>query len=62
MEYLQNTPKAGKPELVPVITKVFNHILDTKKIPAAFKTGIITPMLKKGKVSKMLENYCYEPF
>ena len=49
--------KAGKPELVPVITKVCNHILDTKKIPVAFKTGIITPVLKKGKDPKMLENY-----
>ena len=49
--------KAGKPELVPMITKIFNHILDSKKIPAAFKTGIITPVLKKGKDSKLLENY-----
>ena len=49
--------KAGKSELVPVITKIFNHILDTKKIPAAFKTGVITPVSKKGKDSKLLENY-----
>ena len=49
--------KAGKSELVPVITKIFNHILDTKKIPAVFKTGVITPVLKKGKDSKLLENY-----
>ena len=49
--------KVGKSELVPVITKIFNHILDTKKIPAVFKTGVITPVLKKGKDSKLLENY-----
>ena len=47
--------KAGKPGLVPVITK--DWCPDTKKIPAVFKTGIITPVLKKGKYSKILENY-----
>ena len=39
--------KAGKPELVPVITKPFNHILDKQKNPATFKTGILSPVLKK---------------
>ena len=49
--------KAGKSELVPVITKIFNQILDTKTIPPVFKTGVITPVLKKGKDPKLLENY-----
>ena len=39
------------------MTKIFNHILETKSIPSAFKTGLITPVLKKGKDSKVLENY-----
>ena len=43
MEYLQNILKLVK-QLVPIITKIFNHILDTTKIPAAFKTGVITPV------------------
>ena len=49
--------KAGKPELVPVITNIFNYILDSKKIPESFKTSFITPVLKKGNDSKLLENY-----
>ena len=49
--------KAGKSELVPVITKIFNQIVYTKTIPSVFKTGVITPVLKKGKDPKLLENY-----
>ena len=32
-------------------------ILSEKKIPSIFKTGVITPVQKKGKDSKLLENY-----
>ena len=49
--------KSGKSEIVPAFTKVFNKILSEKKIPSTFKTGVITPVLKKGKDSKLLENY-----
>ena len=49
--------KAGKSEIVPAITKVFNKILSDKKIPSVFKTGLITPVLKKGKDPKLLEHY-----
>ena len=49
--------KAGKSELVPIITKFVNKILTDKKITSVFKTGIITPVLKKGKDPKLLENY-----
>ncbi|MCW4346819.1 MAG: reverse transcriptase family protein [Candidatus Thiodiazotropha endolucinida] len=49
--------KAGKRELTPVITNIFNKILCDKEIPPTFKTGLITPVLKKGKDSKLLENY-----
>ena len=49
--------KAAKPVIVPTVTKLFNSILLEKKVPANFKTGIITPVLKKGKDSKSMENY-----
>ena len=49
--------KAGKADLIPTITNIFNQILKDKKIPAVFKTDYITPVLKKGKDSKLPENY-----
>ena len=42
--------KAGKSEIVPAITRVFNKILSDKKIPSVFKTGLITPVLKKERI------------
>ena len=48
---------AGKSVLVPVITKIFNHILDTKKFASVFKTGVINPVLKNERTQKLLENY-----
>ena len=41
--------KSAKNLLTPIITKVFNQILKEKAVPTSFKTGIITPVLKKGK-------------
>lgn len=49
--------KAAKSVIVPVLTDLFNQILTEKKVPATFKTGIITPVLKKGKDAKCMENY-----
>ena len=49
--------KAANPVIVPTVTKLFNSILLEKKVPANFKTGIITPVLKKGKGSTCMENY-----
>ena len=49
--------KAGKADLTPTITNIFNQILKDKKIPAVFKTGYITPVLKKERDSKLSENY-----
>ena len=43
--------KAAKPIIVPVLTRFFNEILISKDIPDSFKTGIITPGLKKRKGS-----------
>lgn len=49
--------KAEKQQIVPTVTIIFNQILATKNIPSAFKTGLITPVPKKGKDPKLLENY-----
>ena len=36
--------KAAKPAIVPIITKLLNLIISEKRVPASFKTGIITPL------------------
>ena len=51
-EYL----KAAKYLITPVITETFNQIIKEKTVPSSFKTGIITPVLKKGKDAKAMEN------
>jgi hypothetical protein len=33
--------------IIPYATKIFNQILKNKTIPDIFKTGILTPVLKK---------------
>ena len=40
-----------------MLTRLFNQILISKDIPDSFKTGIITPVLKKGKDPKVMGNY-----
>ena len=49
--------KAAKPAILPIVTRLFNSIISERKVPESFKTGIITPVLKKGKDSKSMENY-----
>ena len=49
--------KAAKHLITPVITETFNQIIKEKTVPSSFKTGIITPVLKKGKDAKAMENY-----
>ena len=44
--------KVAKPIIVPILTRLFNQILIEKDIPNSFKTGIITPVLKKRKGAK----------
>ena len=39
------------------ITDIFNQILNTRTVPQSFKTGILTPVLKKSKDSTNLDNY-----
>ena len=38
--------------LVEEITGIFNQILQTKTVPDAFKSGILTPVLKKSKTQQ----------
>ena len=45
--------KAAKPILVPVLTRLFNEILISKDILDSFKTGIITPVLKRDRILKL---------
>ena len=52
--------KAAKPVIVPIITQLFNQNISEKKdtnVPDSFKTGIVTPVLKNGKDSKIMVNY-----
>jgi hypothetical protein len=44
-------------EIVDVLTNVTNNILNTGKMPATMKTGIITPVPKKGKDETLPDNY-----
>ena len=37
--------------------KTFNKVLETRKVPISFKTGVLTPVLKKGKDSTLCESY-----
>ena len=39
------------------ITDIFNTILKEKCVPQQFKSGILTPVLKKSKDSTILDNY-----
>ncbi|MES9881858.1 MAG: reverse transcriptase family protein [Sedimenticola sp.] len=47
---------AGK-TVLPIITLFFNQILEEKKMPDGFRTGIVTPIQKKGKDPTHMGNY-----
>ena len=49
--------KPARQCLTPIITNIFNQIMKEKSVPAIFKTGIITLVLKKVKDAKRLEKY-----
>lgn len=49
--------KPAKSVLISVLKNLFNKILYERKIPEQFKTGIITPICKKGKSNKLLDSY-----
>jgi hypothetical protein len=43
--------------IIPYATKIFNQILKKKTILDIFKTGILTPVLKKLKDATQMDNY-----
>ncbi|MES9903995.1 MAG: reverse transcriptase family protein, partial [Sedimenticola sp.] len=47
---------AGK-TITPTICAIFNKIISEGEVPAVFKTGVITPIHKKGKDPSSLDNY-----
>ncbi|MES9880822.1 MAG: reverse transcriptase domain-containing protein [Sedimenticola sp.] len=49
--------KHSKSILVPLITDTFNQMVSNKSIPEILKAGIVTPVLKKSKDAKILDNY-----
>ncbi|VDI60690.1 Hypothetical predicted protein [Mytilus galloprovincialis] len=49
--------KLAGSEITPVLKFVFNKIIKERRTPEQFKTGIITPVCKKGKDSSLLDSY-----
>ena len=52
-EHFKNSPSI----VIIFLTICFNTILKDKQIPDIFKTGIVTPVLKKGKNPMNMDNY-----
>ncbi len=48
---------AAKDTISTYLTQVFNTIITEETVPEIFKTGILTPVPKKGKDPKYTENY-----
>ena len=49
--------KWSGPLISDIITDMFNQIFHEKTVPESFKTGIVTPVLKKSKDPTILDNY-----
>ena len=49
--------KYGVEVICPALTKVFNEILASSKSPESFKSGILTPVLKRYKDPALVNNY-----
>ena len=52
-EHLKNSKKS----ISSFLTKTFNKILEIRKAPTSFKTGVLTPVLKKGKDTTLCASY-----
>ncbi|CAC5388916.1 unnamed protein product [Mytilus coruscus] len=52
-EHLQNS----KSTVSPVLTSIFNNIILERTVPVSFKSGILTPVLKKQKDPTIMSNY-----
>ena len=49
--------KCAGSSIIESVTNLFNQIFLNKKVPEVFKTGILTPVLKKSKDPTNLDNY-----
>ena len=49
--------KCSGPVIIEIITDLFNQIFQEKSVPEPFKTGILTPVLKKSKDATNMDNY-----
>ena len=49
--------KFAAPCLNLILTSMFNAIFEDRTLPSQFRTGVITPILKKGKPSKKPDSY-----
>ena len=49
--------KYGKDIISEYITPIFDRILESKTIPTSFKTGIVTPVIKKDKEPCLVNSY-----
>lgn len=49
--------KTAKDIIVPYATTIFHEIASTRNVPESFKSGVITPVHKKGKYAKYMDNY-----
>jgi hypothetical protein len=49
--------KYGVEVIWPALTNVFNEILASGKSPESFKSGILTPVLKRDKEPALVNNY-----
>ncbi|CAC5382321.1 unnamed protein product [Mytilus coruscus] len=49
--------KFAQHTVVPTLTKIFNKILQERKVPVDFKSGILTPVLKKVKNPYLVNSY-----
>ncbi|CAC5362469.1 unnamed protein product [Mytilus coruscus] len=52
-EHLKNSPTT----VTHFLTNCFNNIFNNHHIPDIFKSGIVTPVLKKGKNPMLMDNY-----
>ena len=52
-EHIKYAPES----LIPIICRLTSSILQSGKLPNSFKTGCVTPVLKKGKPPKITGNY-----
>ncbi|MES9903493.1 MAG: reverse transcriptase domain-containing protein [Sedimenticola sp.] len=49
--------KVGKSVLLPYLCDTFTDILKSRTVPDSFKSGILTPVLKKGKDPTLTDSY-----